>query len=118
MPKRKKLEHPIAPPLPPAKTPEGRENQLVNLAMELVEQRMRDGTASSQEVVHFLKLGSMRERLERAKLEHETALLEAKTKYSESLKNIEELTNDALKAFKSYSPSIDDGDHYDDSTGY
>lgn len=118
MPRRKQLDHPIAPPLPPARTPEGREKQLVNLAMDLVEMRMREGTASSQEVVHFLKLGSMREQLERAKLEHETELLKAKTEYSASMKNIEELTQNALAAFKSYSPSIDEGDPSDDPTRF
>ena len=48
----------------PALTPEARENQLISLAVDLVEQRLIDGTASSQETTHFLKLGSMKNRLE------------------------------------------------------
>ena len=59
----------------PALTPEARENQLIALAVDLVEQRLLDGTASSQETTHFLKLGSMRNRLEMEKLEEENRLL-------------------------------------------
>ena len=51
----------------PALTPEARENQMIALAVDLVEQRLLDGTASSQETTHFLKLGSMKNRLEMEK---------------------------------------------------
>ena len=53
----------------PALTPEARENQLVSLAVDLAEQQLRDGTASSQVITHYLKLGSTKERLEKEKLE-------------------------------------------------
>ena len=49
----------------PALTPEARENQMISLAMDLVEQRLLNGTASSQETTHFLKLGTAKEKLER-----------------------------------------------------
>ncbi|MDY6073124.1 MAG: hypothetical protein SPI49_03395 [Eubacteriales bacterium] len=87
----------------PALTPEAREGQLVALATDLVEQRLRNGTATSQEVVHFLRLGSMREKLEREKLENENAMLKAKTQNFESQAKIEELYTEALKAMKQYS---------------
>ena len=41
----------------PALSPEARENQLIDLAVNLAEQQLLDGTASSQVITHFLKLG-------------------------------------------------------------
>lgn len=70
------------------------EDILVNLAFDLVEERLRNGSASSQETVHFLKLGSYKERLEIDKLEKEVELLRAKTIYLES----QEQTNEKLQA--------------------
>ena len=74
-------------------TPEEHENILVNLTYDLVEERLRNGTASSQETVHFLKLSSYKERLELEKLEKEVELLRAKTNYFES----QELTSEKLQ---------------------
>lgn len=65
---------------PPATTQEGRDAQLIDLAYRLTEQRMRDGTASSQEIVHFLRLATEKTKLEEEKLRHETQLLESKSK--------------------------------------
>ena len=95
----------------PALTPEAREQQLVSLAVDLAEQQLIDGTASSQVITHFLKLGSSRADLERAKLEHETKLLEAKTEALQSQKNMEELYAQAIAALKSYSPTGDADDY-------
>ena len=86
----------------PALTPEARENQLIALAVDLVEQRLLDGTASSQETTHFLKLGSTKARLEKEKLEEENKLLRAKTENLESQKRVEELYSEALKAMRDY----------------
>ena len=94
----------------PALTPEARENQLIALAVDLVEQRLLDGTASSQETTHFLKLGSMRNRLEMEKLEEENRLLKAKTESIQSQKKSEELFLEAIKAFRSYSGKEDSDD--------
>lgn len=94
----------------PALNPETRENQLVALAVDLAEQQLRDGTASSQVITHYLKLGTMKERQEREKLEQEIKLLKAKTEAIESSKHIEELYADAIKAMQSYSGN---GDQYD-----
>ena len=102
------------PKLRPALSPEAREGQLIALATDLVEQRLRDGTATSQEVVHFLKLGSMRERLERERLENENILLKAKTEALESQAKVEELYAKAIKAMQRYSGHADDEDEDDD----
>ena len=92
----------IAPPLRPALSPEARENQMAALAMDLVEQRLRDGTASSQETTHFLKLVSSKAVLERDRLKEENKLLKAKTEMIESQKRTEELYADAIKAMRRY----------------
>lgn len=93
--------------LRPALTPEARENQLIALAVDLVEQRLINGTASSQETTHFLKLGSMKNQLEMAKLEEENKLLRAKTEALQSQKKQEELFSEAIKAMRQYSGSGD-----------
>lgn len=95
----------------PALTPEARENQLIALAIDLVEQRMLRGTASSQEVTHFLKLGSPREKLERERLQKENELLQAKKDSLESSQRQEELFEKAINAMKKYSGN--GGDDYD-----
>ena len=95
----------------PAITPEARENQLISLAVDLAEQQLREGTASSQVITHYLKLGSMRERLEREKLEEENKLLRAKTESLESAKEIKTLYEDALNAMRNYA-GYGDPDEY------
>lgn len=87
----------------PALTPEARENQLIALAVDLVEERLLNGTASSQETTHFLKLGSMKNQLEMKKLEEENKLLRAKTEAIESAKRVDELYENAINAMKRYS---------------
>ena len=95
----------------PALTPEARENQLISLAVDLVEQRLLDGTASSQETTHFLKLGSMKNRLEMKKLEEENKLLQARTEALQSAKKQEELFEEAIKAMKRYSGNGDQDEY-------
>lgn len=96
----------------PALTPEAEENQLIALATDLVKQRLLDGTASSQETTHFLKLGSMRNRLEMEKLKAENKLTEAKVEALKSQAKQEELFEKAIKAMQSYSGRNDDADNY------
>ena len=86
----------------PALSPEARENQLIALAVDLVEQRLLDGTASSQETTHFLKLGSSKNRLELEKLEEENKLLRARTESLQSQKRVEELYTNALNSMRRY----------------
>lgn len=96
----------------PALTEENREKQLVSLAVDLAEKQLREGTASSQVITHYLKLGSGREKLERERLEEENKLLRAKTKALEEQKEIKELYVDALKAMRRYSGQGDSYDEY------
>ena len=87
---------------PPATTPEGRENQLVAMAVDLAEQQLAEGTASSQVITHYLKLGSTRERLEQARIAQENELLKARVEQLASTHRLEELYEAALKAITSY----------------
>ena len=96
----------------PALNPEARENQMIALAVDLVEQRLIDGTASSQETTHFLKLGSMKNRLEMEKLQEENRLLKARTKALQSAERVEELYSEAIKAMRRYSGQGNDDDEY------
>lgn len=96
----------------PPLTPESKENQMISLAMDLAEQQLRDGTASSQVIAHFLKLGTDKARLENEKLKEENKLLRAKTEALESAKNIESLYKDAINAMKRYSGHGDVEDDY------
>lgn len=116
MSRRKATESPEPPTsLPPALTLEGRENQLIALAMDLAEKRMLEGTASSQEVTHFLKLGSSKAVLERDKLREENKLLVAKTEALKAQVSNEALLEKALKAFRSYrGEDEDEEDEYQD----
>ena len=88
--------------MPPAKSIEGRENQLIALAVDLAEEQLRNGTASSQIITHYLRLGTTREQLEKEKIETELKLTKAKTEALESAKNIEGLYTKAIEAMKSY----------------
>lgn len=99
-----------SPPMPSASTSEGKENELISLAYELVKQRLMDGTATSAETVHFLKLGSAKERLEMKKTEKELELMDAKKEALESAKHIEDLYTNAIKAMREY--SMFGGDDY------
>lgn len=94
----------------PALTPEARENQLISLAVDLAEQQLRDGTASSQVISHYLKLGSTKASLEKEKLERENELLKAKTENLESAKRVEELYKNALDAMRNYNGMGDPDD--------
>lgn len=95
----------------PASTPEAREQQLIFLATDLAEQQLRDGTASSQVITHYLKLGSTRERLERERLEEENKLLRAKTEQLQSAKRTEEMCAEVIKALRTYN-GLGDADEY------
>lgn len=120
MGKRKTTEPKVTPKKRrPASNPEARENQLIALAIDLAEQQLIDGTASSQVISHFLKLATAKERLEREKLEKEVELVKAKTENLQQAKRIEELYANAISAMKSYSgqePDFeeDDYDEYED----
>lgn len=102
MPARRRREEVEQSRRKPATTPEGRENQMVSAATDLAEQQIQNGTASSQVITHFLKLGSTRERLEQERLKHENELTRVKIETLESQKRVEELYMEALSAMRSY----------------
>jgi hypothetical protein len=86
----------------PASTPEAREQQLVNLAVELAERQLRDGTASPSVINHYLKIGSTREAIERQMLEKQAKLIEAKAQSIGESKDAEKLAKAAIEAMKNY----------------
>lgn len=88
----------------PPLTVEAQENRMISMAMDLAEQQLRDGTASSQVITHFLKLGSTKERLEKEILVEQKDLVKAKAKSLRSTEELKELYTEALRAFRSYSP--------------
>ena len=97
----------------PALSPEARENQMISLAVNSAEEQLRNGTASSQIICHYLKLASTREQLEKEKLERENELLRAKTESLKSAKRVEELYSKALSAMKNYSGHTEDDEDED-----
>lgn len=100
---------------PPSTTFEGRENQLVNLASNLAERQLREGTASSQVIVHYLRLGTTRERLEQERLRQENELLRVKADTLEAQRHDHAVYEEALKMFRVYSGADDGEDIYDEN---
>jgi len=95
-------------PIRRAIDPEAREKQLIALSYNLVEQRLLDGTASAQETVHFLKLGSIEKQLELEKTRNENALLKKKVEALDSQIKTESVYADAIAAMKIYSGHADE----------
>ena len=95
----------------PALSPEARESQMISLAVDLAEQQLRDGTASSQVITHYLKLGTTKAELEKEKLKRENKVLEAKAKAIESAEEMKVLYDNAIKAMRNYAG-------YGDPDGY
>lgn len=86
-----------------ARSPEAKENYLISMAYKLAEERLKNGTASSQMITHFLKLGSQREELEKDRIRSDMNLAKAKIKKIEAEATSQELFEKALAAFASYS---------------
>lgn len=93
-----------------ASTPEAREQQLIALAVDLAEKQLTEGTASSQVISHFLKLGSMRAQVEKELLEKQRDLAAAKAESIKSGARMEELYLNAVNAMKSYSGQEEEPD--------
>ena len=100
---KKKTTGTVSKKIRPAISPEARESQMISLAVDLAEQQLLDGTASAQVITHYLKLGTVKEKLEREKLEEENKLLREKTKTLQSMQNMEKLYKDVMDAVKKYS---------------
>lgn len=97
----------------PAETPEAREQQMINLAMNLAEKKLRDGTASNSIIVHYLKLGTARAEVEKEKLRAETDLAMAKIENMKSQERTEELYAKAIGAIKTYQGNTFQEEYYD-----
>ena len=97
----------------PALSPDARENQLISLAVDLAEKQLREGTASSQVITHFLKQSTAKAELEKEKLRNENLLLEAKTKQIQSTEDMKKRYEDAIKAMRNYA-GYGDPDEYED----
>lgn len=113
---RKQPTEPTEPLPPPATTLEGREDQLIAATMDLVERRIHDGTASPTETVHFLKAGSVQNKLALDKLRSENEVLKTRVREMESRTDSKDLYDKALKAFRGYAgvdPIDPEGDDYD-----
>jgi hypothetical protein len=98
----------------PAETPEAREQQLINLAMNAAEEKLRNGTASNSIIVHFLKLGTAKAELEKAKLQADVELAEAKTEGIRQQARIEEVYSKAIEGMKTYQGNTFQEEYYDD----
>lgn len=107
-----KSSEPSSPPRKrrPALTPDAREKQLISLAVDLAEKQLLEGTASSQVITHYLKMGSSKERLEQEIREMEKKLIEAKTEALQSQKRMDELYADAIKAMRTYNGQGEEDD--------
>lgn len=86
----------------PALSPEARENQLIARAIDLAEKQLIEGTASSQVITHFLKLGTTKAELEKEKLRIENRKTEAQIKSLENADEMKEVYEKALKAMRNY----------------
>lgn len=95
----------------PALTPEARENQLIALATNLAEKQLREGTASSQVITHYLKLGSTKEQLEKEMLKQEKELKAAKTKALQSAEEMKVLYENAIAAMRRYGGHGDEDEY-------
>lgn len=87
---------------------------MVSLAHDLAEKQIREGSASSQVITHFLKLGSTRERLEQQRLEHENELTQVKIEAVRSQQRVEELYLEALKAMRTYAGDEPPSEEFDE----
>lgn len=100
--------------LPRTRTAEGKENQMIKLAFDLAAKQLMDGTASSQVITHFLKLGTLKEKLENEKLRADLRVAEAKIKSMESSSDIKVLMKEAMDAMKRYNGEPVDEDYYNE----
>lgn len=98
----------------PAIDPEARENQLISMAVDLAERQLQEGTASSQVITHFLKLGTTKAELEKEKLRRENEVLSAKAKAYQSGEEMKELYENAIKAMRDYTGQGDSDDYYEE----
>lgn len=114
MPRHKRVEREGAYHDPPALTPEDRTDQLVALAFDLAEERLRDGSASNQLVAEIMRYGSSKERLQNEKIQRENEMLKAKVEAYKALQHSNEMYQKVLDAMKIYSGHFDEDEIYED----
>lgn len=110
MASRRKQDKVDSPSRKPASSPEARELELVGLAYDLLEERLRNGSASSQEVTTLIKFGSTREALEQLQIEHNIELSRVKAERLADVDRVENLMQEAIDAMRSYqgaSPEVE-----------
>lgn len=93
-----------------AQTPEERENALIALAMDRVEERMQNRTATAQEYIQFIRMASTKARAEAEKVRLELELVQAKTENLRMQQKNDEMFSNAIKAFKRYSGVTEEED--------
>lgn len=93
-------------------SPSAKENQMISLAIDLAERKLRDGTASSQLICHYLDMASPKEQLRQDMMRKQNELIEAKTKSLQSAKHIEELYTNAIIAMREYAGANQDEEDY------
>jgi hypothetical protein len=92
---------------PPAATPEAREQQLISYAVDLAEQQLINGTASAQVISHYLRLGSIKDALEKDIMREQRELMRAKTSAIKASQRTEEMFEQAMRAMKFYAGDED-----------
>lgn len=97
-----------------ARTPKARENYLINLAMNLAEEKLKNGTATSQLICHFLTLATTKEQLSNEKLRSDLDVANAKIKQMEAQENRAEMYDKVLEAMRSYTGTPVEEEEFDD----
>ena len=119
MPRRRKTQEEVQPinqDLPDIYRPidpEAREQQMISFAVDLAERKLRDGTATSQIIEHYLRLGSQRAKLEMALMQEDLELKHAKTEEITSRRTENDKYNAAIEAMKLYSGNASPEEYYD-----
>jgi len=108
MPPRKQPEQSGTVVQPPANNRHDREQQMIALADALAEKQLREGTASSQVITHYLKLASSREQLEQERIRSEIALAQQKELHMASQARTEEMVGEVLTVLKKYAGAGDE----------
>lgn len=94
--------HMVSNSQPPASNLEARENQMINLAVNLAEKQLTEGTASSAVICHYLKLATKTEKIRAQLMQEQATLFSAKVESIEASKSSEKMYLNAIEAMKSY----------------
>ncbi len=96
------------------RTAKARENRLINLAMDLAEEKLMNGTASSQIISYFLGLASPEQQLKNQMMTEQVKLVKAKTGAIEGAQELKELYQNAVKAMSEYCMDNNGEDDYEE----